>query len=1034
MAINTAKLAVTLTVGLIGLLSPDTGVISPPVSGVHDRIADSNPDQGFSELQPNFASDESLPIHPALVHVFQLEPWERVNSVSISEDGALLAAGTALGVRIFDLESLTERDFIPTSGWVRSTALTADGTLLAAGLFDHTIRFWSTENSRPGLVLDGHQDWVRDLVFSPDETLLASTSDDGTVRIWDLASGSSLQVFRTPDLGIRVLAFSHDGANLAVGTRSGDIQIWRVRDGKLVGTLTGHSAWIRSLSYSEDGTRLISGAFDATARIWDMTNLEQVSVLEGHSSSVLGVGFSGDNQLAVTGSVDHSIRIWDPEDGVQEAVLSGHTGFIYDLDLSSRGDILVSGSDDASIRIWDLTKIDQVDFSASVHDASSDCRACHHPPSSSQPPAVIEVRCEVCHPGGAALNWCPFFPARKESPTTDYGSVISAEQSVGVPEPGEDLMIEISSPSNGEAVYTTWLNTAPLFVTGLVHTNTELDLEQVEFFLEVRSDNQENIILPFQPGSDGYYSVSVGINPTGTDPVASTTQIDAGRIVCDDCHGEFEPEAFLPSGEIELVVRAVSGGVEIAHDRRWIQVDVSSQGTIPVEIIDQETGQPLEGLLVDAVTRFYEWRGRNFSASSDINGTAEMPVEMLTQASTSYRITVPEQNLSGTVYRGLESVEVILPPDDDIRDSIQISVQMKRGRLSGFITGSKEDLGTVYAILEPAGPVYSAPLEDGRFVFDDLPVGSYRVIPVLDSPPAGGMMGRMQRVDLAENSEYTREVQLTAPDGEFIGRVLGSRDEWIPFVWLEAPDAEQVRSNINTGLWSFPAGEQSIELELTAPGYYSLTTDLDSGSMLVDQKTIQLEKKPGTRLLEYGSGQIWLPEETDAAVDEGVISVHQGWIWGQGEPEYPVLISASGYEIVWESGRFAITLQPGLSDWFYLFDGGADIRFKDAEKPISIQPGSMTALEKDGKLLVLEYHPAVYQAVSIDSEKPFAEVQPSRLELVLDRITWISLGTAKSVTVISYAVSLTFILFVIGIPIRKVILKKYHSNKNGKKE
>jgi hypothetical protein len=43
------------------------------------------------------------------------------------------------------------------------------------------------------------------------------------------------------------------------------------------------------------------------------------------------------------------------------------------------------------------------------------CQRCHHPLSKELPPLAEEVSCEVCHPDGAVLFWCEYFP-RNEDP------------------------------------------------------------------------------------------------------------------------------------------------------------------------------------------------------------------------------------------------------------------------------------------------------------------------------------------------------------------------------------------------------------------------------------------------------------------------------------------------------------------------------------------------------------------------------------------------------------------------------------------
>ena len=78
---------------------------------------------------------------------------------------------------------------------VLSVAFSADGTQLASGSNDDTIRLWDTATGQEFLRFIGHVSAVNSVVFSPDGTQLASGSDDWSIRMWDVATGQQVRLF-----------------------------------------------------------------------------------------------------------------------------------------------------------------------------------------------------------------------------------------------------------------------------------------------------------------------------------------------------------------------------------------------------------------------------------------------------------------------------------------------------------------------------------------------------------------------------------------------------------------------------------------------------------------------------------------------------------------------------------------------------------------------------------------------------------------------------------------------------------------------
>ena len=193
-----------------------------------------------------------------------------------------------------------------------------------------TVTLWDLANRKVKATLDGHQRGVGSVVYSPDGTRLASGGWEGTIKIWDAKTGEPLHEM-TGLSGLTELAFSPDGTLLASAGEGKVVTLWDVATGYEDTQLTGFRWPVQCVAFSPDGKYLVTGggtgdnspAALGELKVWDMNTRSVTKTLEGHSRSVLAVAFSPDGTKLATGGLDEIIRVWDVKDGKQQFKVGG---------------------------------------------------------------------------------------------------------------------------------------------------------------------------------------------------------------------------------------------------------------------------------------------------------------------------------------------------------------------------------------------------------------------------------------------------------------------------------------------------------------------------------------------------------------------------------------------------------------------------------------------------------------------------------------------------------------------------------------
>ena len=321
---------------------------------------------------------------------------DRITDLAISWDDTTLATASAdMTVKLWDIRTQDVKlikTFRHNPVGVGSVALSRDGKMLAAGLFNKTVRLWATDKDTPLATYEGFSANVFYPAFSPDGKILI-TYDDKTL----IQHSTSPPYQKVNDVltneKIGCVSFSADGKKLLAGVSENKFRImdwpdWReVRlldgpgrntssacphsisaDGETLATLHDGKiylldvlswstlgsfdpgGWLTDVAMTPDGKKI--AVRDSTSiRMWDVRDVQnQATIFTG--SAVEQIAFAGSGKVFATFG-NNKVSLWDTQTLKQLPELKEQT-WTTNLMAFSRSGRIATGSKEGTLTLWNM--------------------------------------------------------------------------------------------------------------------------------------------------------------------------------------------------------------------------------------------------------------------------------------------------------------------------------------------------------------------------------------------------------------------------------------------------------------------------------------------------------------------------------------------------------------------------------------------------------------------------------------------------------------------------------------------------------
>lgn len=293
---------------------------------------------------------------------------ERIESVRFSPDGKRLAVSGGLPgrmgeIQVWEVERKRLLLSVPiTFDTVYGASWSPDGTQIAFGCGDNTVRAVDAKTGEQILYQGAHSDWALDTVFSKDGKNVVSVSRDMTVKLTEVATQRFVDNVTsiTPGAlkgGIMAVARHPERDEIILGGSDGVVKVYRIfrqtnrvigDDANLIRKMPAMTGRTWGVAVSKDGKRIVAGSsLDGAGQV-DIYGYEFDTKLPANIAAI-----NGKVVTTRTPAENETLEKYHTE-GVQRIARTELKAGVYAVAFAPDGKVAAAGSD-GIIRFIDPT-------------------------------------------------------------------------------------------------------------------------------------------------------------------------------------------------------------------------------------------------------------------------------------------------------------------------------------------------------------------------------------------------------------------------------------------------------------------------------------------------------------------------------------------------------------------------------------------------------------------------------------------------------------------------------------------------------